>query len=319
MGFWLELGVSGFRMDAAPFLIETKGTERRPRRRSTSTTSTRSAQFLTWRRGDAILLAEANVAPRRDRRVLRRRATASTCCSTSWSTSTCSWRWRASDAEPLIAGAGGSCRRSRRRPVGATSCATTTRSTSGGSPTEERQRRLRAPSAPSRHAALRPRHPPPAGARCWAATARRIELAYSLLFTLPGHAGAPLRRGDRHGRRPVAARARAACARRCSGRRSRTAASPPRDQRLMRPVVADGPFGYHEGVNVEDQRRDPGSLLNWIERLIRTRKECPGDRLGRAARSWRPATPRSSPTAATGAAARCWPCTTWPTGPPQSA
>jgi maltose alpha-D-glucosyltransferase/alpha-amylase len=25
MGFWLELGVSGFRLDAAPFLIELKG------------------------------------------------------------------------------------------------------------------------------------------------------------------------------------------------------------------------------------------------------------------------------------------------------
>ena len=25
MGFWLELGVSGFRMDAVPFLIEKKG------------------------------------------------------------------------------------------------------------------------------------------------------------------------------------------------------------------------------------------------------------------------------------------------------
>jgi glycosidase len=28
-------------------------------------------------------------------------------------------------------------------------------------------------------------------------------------------------------------------------------------------------------VNVEAQRRDPDSLLNWMERLIRRRKECP--------------------------------------------
>jgi maltose alpha-D-glucosyltransferase/alpha-amylase len=27
-------------------------------------------------------------------------------------------------------------------------------------------------------------------------------------------------------------------------------------------------------VNVADQRRDPNSLLNWTERIIRTRKEC---------------------------------------------
>jgi hypothetical protein len=35
-----------------------------------------------------------------------------------------------------------------------------------------------------------------------------------------------------------------------------------------------GPFGYHR-VNVAEQRRDPGSLVNCTERLIRLRKECP--------------------------------------------
>jgi glycosidase len=28
-------------------------------------------------------------------------------------------------------------------------------------------------------------------------------------------------------------------------------------------------------VNVADQRRDPESMLNWTERMIRVRKECP--------------------------------------------
>lgn len=40
-----------------------------------------------------------------------------------------------------------------------------------------------------------------------------------------------------------------------------------------RPMVT-GAFGP-ERVNVTDQRRDPGSLLNWFERLIRRRRECP--------------------------------------------
>ena len=43
---------------------------------------------------------------------------------------------------------------------------------------------------------------------------------------------------------------------------------------LIRPVVSDGPFG-HEVVNVADQRRDPDSLLNWMERALRIRKQCP--------------------------------------------
>ena len=36
----------------------------------------------------------------------------------------------------------------------------------------------------------------------------------------------------------------------------------------------EGRFGP-ERVNVAAQRRDPDSLLNWIERLIRRRRECP--------------------------------------------
>jgi glycosidase len=38
--------------------------------------------------------------------------------------------------------------------------------------------------------------------------------------------------------------------------------------------VEEGPFGFRE-VNVARQRRDADSLLNWMERLIRRRRECP--------------------------------------------
>ena len=40
------------------------------------------------------------------------------------------------------------------------------------------------------------------------------------------------------------------------------------------PVIHDKVYGYQR-VNVADQRRDPDSLLNWTERIIRMRKECP--------------------------------------------
>jgi maltose alpha-D-glucosyltransferase/alpha-amylase len=43
--------------------------------------------------------------------------------------------------------------------------------------------------------------------------------------------------------------------------------------RLRRPLP-EGEFGP-ERVNVAAQRRDPHSLLNWLERLIRRRRECP--------------------------------------------
>jgi maltose alpha-D-glucosyltransferase/alpha-amylase len=40
------------------------------------------------------------------------------------------------------------------------------------------------------------------------------------------------------------------------------------------PVISDGPYGF-EHVNVAAQRRDPDSMLNWMERVIRMRKEVP--------------------------------------------
>lgn len=48
---------------------------------------------------------------------------------------------------------------------------------------------------------------------------------------------------------------------------------------LVRKPVTDDRFGYHV-VNVDRQRRDPDSLLNFFLRLIRTRKECPELGLG---------------------------------------
>ena len=49
---------------------------------------------------------------------------------------------------------------------------------------------------------------------------------------------------------------------------------------LCRPVVDDGAYGPAQ-VNVAQQRRDDGSLLNWFEKLIRRRRECPEIGFGR--------------------------------------
>jgi maltose alpha-D-glucosyltransferase / alpha-amylase len=45
-------------------------------------------------------------------------------------------------------------------------------------------------------------------------------------------------------------------------------------KRLRRPVIDFGEYDYHQ-VNVQAERRDPRSLLNRLERMIRTRKEFP--------------------------------------------
>jgi maltose alpha-D-glucosyltransferase/alpha-amylase len=40
------------------------------------------------------------------------------------------------------------------------------------------------------------------------------------------------------------------------------------------PVISEGLYGFQH-VNVSHQRHDPNSLLNWMERVIRMRKEVP--------------------------------------------
>ena len=42
----------------------------------------------------------------------------------------------------------------------------------------------------------------------------------------------------------------------------------------VQPVVAEDGFSPAD-LNVAAERRDDGSLLNWMERLIRRRRECP--------------------------------------------
>ena len=66
MGFWLQLGISGFRMDAVPFVIAKKGAgvaKQPPEQYDMLRTF---SQFLNWREGNAIILAEANVLPDTD-------------------------------------------------------------------------------------------------------------------------------------------------------------------------------------------------------------------------------------------------------------
>jgi maltose alpha-D-glucosyltransferase/alpha-amylase len=65
MSFWIQLGVSGFRMDAVPSVIGTKGPAvRKPAEQYDMLRRLR--EFLQWRLGESIILAEANVLPDTD-------------------------------------------------------------------------------------------------------------------------------------------------------------------------------------------------------------------------------------------------------------
>jgi maltose alpha-D-glucosyltransferase/alpha-amylase len=62
MGFWLQLGVSGFRVDAVPFLIEYRGLpkDQQPDE-DPHKYLTELRDFVSWRKSEAMMLAEANI------------------------------------------------------------------------------------------------------------------------------------------------------------------------------------------------------------------------------------------------------------------
>jgi trehalose synthase len=102
----------------------------------------------------------------------------------------------------------------------------------------------------------------------------RIRLVYSLAFSLPGTPvlfyGEEIGMGENlaiEGRMSVRSPMQ------WSAERHGGFSEAPEGAKLCRPVT-EGDFGP-EAVNVAAQRRDPGSLLNWMERLIRRRRECP--------------------------------------------
>ena len=87
LSFWLQLGVTGFRMDAGPFIIERTEPGRPDAELDFDFTELR--QHLQWQRGDAVLLAEANVEPEQLKQYFGDAGgppTGCTCCSTSCST-----------------------------------------------------------------------------------------------------------------------------------------------------------------------------------------------------------------------------------------
>jgi trehalose synthase len=60
IGFWLELGLSGFRVDAVPFLLETEGITQ-PMELEPHDWLRNLRSFLGRRRGDALLMGEVNL------------------------------------------------------------------------------------------------------------------------------------------------------------------------------------------------------------------------------------------------------------------
>jgi len=101
---------------------------------------------------------------------------------------------------------------------------------------------------------------------------RRLELAYSLMCTLPGTP--VIRYGDELAMGDDLGLAERSCTRTPMQWSTEPHAGFTKSDRPCAPVIDKGPYGF-EHVNAAKQRRDPQSMLNWTERIIRMRKELP--------------------------------------------
>jgi maltose alpha-D-glucosyltransferase/alpha-amylase len=268
MGFWLELGVSGFRMDAVPFLIERKGADVEHVQDFELLHELR--HFLQWRSGEAILLAEANVPPDESMKYFGAQGDNLQMMLNFPVNQRLFYALATGDIRPLC----WALEHTAPRPHAAqwVQFLRSHDELDLGRLTDEQRQRVYEAFGPDQSMQLYGRGIRRRLAPMLGNDRRRLELAFSLLFSLPG---TPMMQyGDEIGMGDNLTLAERECARTPMQWTSERHGGFSRARKVIAPVIDDDEYGYKR-VNVADQRRDPHSLLNWTERMIRARRECP--------------------------------------------
>jgi trehalose synthase len=269
-GYWLEQGISGFRVDAVPFLIEPvglpKGAVADPHELLRDL-----RRFMGRRNGAAVLVGEVNLPPKQQREFFGDEDGDELQLVLSFTVNQAIYLALArEEAAPLA-------RALEALPVIPEDCqwANFVRNHDEltlDKLTEDERQEVFAAFGPDEELQLYGR-----GLRRRLPTMldgdqRRIRMVYSLAFSLPGTP--VLFYGEEIGMAE-----NLAIDGRYTVRGPMQWSGEPHGgfttaDETVRPMVEDGPFGFRE-VNVARQRRDPDALLNWMERLIRRRRECP--------------------------------------------
>ena len=271
IGFWLELGLSGFRVDAVPFLIEQSDPDN-PAVADPHAYLRDLRDFMTRRRGDALLLAEANEPADKLPEFFGEHGDQMHMLFSFITNQALYLAFVRGEATPVV-----EALRSLPPlpPEGQWANFIKNHDEASLDKLSDAEREevfdAFAPKAAMRlfDRGIRRRFPSMVeGDR------RRMELAYSLLFSLPGTPvlfyGEEIGLGDDQ------------------DVPDRGAVRPPMqwtndpgggfttadEAGVPRRPIRDGAFGYR-ALNAEQQQADRDSFLNWMERAIRTRKEWP--------------------------------------------
>jgi maltose alpha-D-glucosyltransferase/alpha-amylase len=269
MGFWIQLGVSGFRMDAVPFIIAAKGAAVVATREHYDMLRT-FREFLQWRKGDSIILAEANVRPKSDLSYFGDEGDRLQMMFNFHVNQHLFCAFASADVRPLVK----ALNATEPRPEGA-QWALFLRNHDEldlGRLTEAQRNEVFAAFGPDKSMQLYERGIRRRLAPMLGGDRRRLELAYSLILSLPGTP--VLRYGDEIAMGDDLSLPERDCARTPMQWSTEPNGGFSEAKKLVRPVISEGPWSY-EHINVAQQRRDPNALLNWTERMIRMRKEMP--------------------------------------------
>jgi maltose alpha-D-glucosyltransferase/alpha-amylase len=269
MGFWLQLGISGFRIDAVPFLIGKKGADvKEPELDFDMLHDMRD--FLQWRQRDAVMLAEANVPPEENHQYFGEQGDRLQMMLNFPVNQRLWYALATGDLEPLK----WAINETRTVPQNAqfVQFLRSHDECDLGRLTEEQRQKVFEACGPDPSMQLYNRGIRRRMAPMLKGDRRRIELAFSLLFTLPGTP--MLQYGDEIGIWDDLSLPERECARTAMQWSPEHYGGFSASEKVVVPIIDDQEHGYRR-VNVADQRRDPNSLLNWTERRIRARKELP--------------------------------------------
>jgi maltose alpha-D-glucosyltransferase/alpha-amylase len=269
MGFWLQLGVDGFRMDAVPFVIAKKGAdlaravERYDMLRSFS-------EFLTWRKSGALILGEANIVPKNDLEYFGEFGERLQMMFNFDVNQHLFYAMASGDTRPLMK----ALENTKPRPATAQwgQFLRNHDELDLGRLTDGQRETVFAEFGPDKSMQLYGRGIRRRLAPMLHGDRRRLELAYSLMMTLPGTP--VVRYGDEIGMGDDLRLPERNCARTPMQWSTEPNAGFTTHAKPIMPVITDGAYGFRQ-VNVAAQRRDADSFLNWMERIIRMRKEVP--------------------------------------------
>src|SRR6266513_316257 len=269
MGFWIQLGVSGFRMDAVPFVISTKGAKvGKPVEQYDMLRSFR--EFLQWRQGNAIILAEANVLPETDMEYFGDAGDRMHMMFNFHVNQHLFYALASTDGRPLA----NALAATKPRPATA-QWGLFLRNHDEldlGRLTKAQRDVVFKNFGPDKNMQLYDRGIRRRLAPMLGGDRRRLEVAYSLMCPLPGTP--VIRYGDEIAMGDDLDLSERNCARTPMHWSTEPHAGFTESDRPCTPVIDKGPYGY-EHVNAAKQRRDPNSMVNWTERIIRMRKEVP--------------------------------------------